>query len=140
MAQATVHAAARHLQDHQVARQVGLQVVERLLDRIPHPGLGAEVHDAVDGGVGGVERRHGGAVGEVHPVELEAVAALERREAGVLQAGIVVVVQVVDADHPVAAVEQGLRDVHADEPGCSGNQNGHPNHPFAVGPRCKESA
>ena len=42
-----------------------------------------------------------------------------------LQVDVVVVVEVVEPDHGVAAREQALRDVHADETGGAGDQDFH---------------
>ena len=49
----------------------------------------------------------------------------ELRQAGLLQAGIVIAVQVVDADDGVAALEQSEAGVEADEAGGAGDQEFH---------------
>jgi hypothetical protein len=51
-------------------------------------------------------------------------------QAGQLQARVVVVVEVVDADYLVAAREQNLGDMHADETGRAGDENFHIVHPL----------
>ena len=50
---------------------------------------------------------------------------LEPRQPRVLQLDVVVVVEVVEADHLVAARQQALRDVHADEAGGAGDEDFH---------------
>ncbi len=50
---------------------------------------------------------------------------LQAGQAGLLQRRIVVVVEIVDADHLVAAVHQVTADMAADEAGRSGYENSH---------------
>ena len=69
-------------------------------------------------------------VGDVELVEPEA-PMLQAREAVLLQLHRVVRREVVDADDHVAALEQALRAVHADEPGGAGDQHLH----FSAPPR-----
>ena len=55
----------------------------------------------------------------------EAVSPSEPFEARPLQGGVVVIVQVVYSDHPLAAVEQGRADVGPDKSGRAGDEDGH---------------
>jgi len=50
---------------------------------------------------------------------------LKASEAGLLQAHVVIGVEVVDPDHGLAAGEQRLGDVITDEPGGPGHQDWH---------------
>jgi len=68
---------------------------------------------------------HAGAVGHVHLHEAEARVRLQPGKARLLEGGVVVVVQVVEADHLVAAREQAQRGVHADKTGSAGDEDLH---------------
>ncbi len=57
--------------------------------------------------------------------KLKSVAPLQLCEARFLELGIVVAVDVIDADDLVAAIEKALRRVEADEPRSAGNQEFH---------------
>jgi hypothetical protein len=59
-------------------------------------------------------------------VERKARVRLQPCEPVELQLGIVVIVEIVDADDRMLTLEQSLRDMHADEAGGSGDQNFHP--------------
>ena len=82
-----------------MADEVRLDIGGRVLDAVAHAGLRAEVDDAVEPvGVGQRFQRVG--IGEVDPLEAEALAEMLREavEAGLLERGIVISVEVVDAD------------------------------------------
>ena len=65
-------------------------------------------------------------VGEVHLDEAEAIVApAELGEPVALQLDAVIIVDVVDADHLLAAGEQPVADVEADEAGRAGHEDGH---------------
>ena len=110
--------------DVQEADDVGLDVGVGVVRGVAHAGLGGEVDDALRS-VGGEGVFDGVAVGEVGDDLGEAGAAFEAGEAGALEVDVVVVVEVVEADDFVAAVEQALGDVRADEAGGSCNQKFH---------------
>ena len=99
---------------------VGLRIVQR----IAHAGLRGQMHDPVEA-LGGEQRRTRLRVADIEAVEGKARMRLQPREACLLELGIVIVVEVVDADDLVIALEQPLRDMHADEAGSSGDQNLH---------------
>ena len=107
---------------HHVGGDVGVGVDER----VPDAGLGGEVEDAVDVGMGGSDGGKRVPVGDVGQVEMESPAAFECGQASALEVRVVVGVEIVDADHRVAAIEQGARGVHADEARDAGHQHGHP--------------
>jgi hypothetical protein len=88
-------------------------------------GLGGEVNDAVDVGVLGDEFGDGVAVGDVAVMEAEAGPVADSVEPGLLEADTIIVVEGIDADDGVAAPEQGIGDVIADEAGAAGDQDFH---------------
>ncbi len=115
----------------------------RLVDRMPHSGLGRQVahprlraRGAADEVVEGV--LHGLAITDVGTHEAEVGLLLEDRVAPLLEPGVVVRVEVVVADHLVAALEQGPGDMKADESGAAGQQDSHETPPEGV--LCQRSA
>ena len=70
---------------------------------------------------------HGGAVLQVYPGEGEARQVFNLRQPRQLEIDVVVVVEVVQADHLVAPGQQFLGDVKADEARGAGNQYVHNN-------------
>jgi len=74
-----------------------------------------------------VFRHH--AVGDVVLEEAEVGVGLELFQPRQLERGVVVVVEVVDADDLVAALEQDLRDVHADKSSGACDQHFHESSP-----------
>ena len=102
--------------------------------RVAHTGLRAEVDHALELLLR-EQLRHAGAVGEIELHEAEPWLPLELREARLLEADVVVVVQVVEADDVVATREQPGRGVKADEAGSAGDENLHRATEPAVRPR-----
>jgi hypothetical protein len=116
---------ACQLEDVEVAEQVGTRIGARIVDRVPHARLCAKVYDPVDlGGREPLVERVG--LREVELVEGEGPAGLAQvRQPRLLQGDRVIVVQIVDPDHGVAAGEQCPGDVHPDEPGDTGDEYRH---------------
>ena len=110
-------AVARELEHVAMADQVRLDVGARVFEAVADAGLGAQVDDAGD-----VERicerfeRIG--VREIEALEAVAVAELllQSRKPRLLQLGVVIIVETVDSDDLVAALEQRARRCSADEP------------------------
>ena len=72
------------------------------------------------------QRLHARAVGEVELARSGSSAGCRRlREPRLLQRHVVVVVEIVEADDFVAALEQPLGDVEADEAGGAGDEEFH---------------
>ena len=90
-----------------------------------HAGLGGQMDDAVDVAMPVGQRQHGFAVGNVGLEEGEALVLAQRLQAGELQDRVVVGAEIVDADHRLAARQQGAGDVAADEAGGAGDEDGH---------------
>jgi hypothetical protein len=61
---------------------------------------------------------------------------LQLREAGALEGGIVIVVEVVDADDFHAALEQALGDMHADKTCTAGDQDLQGQYSLDIRHRC----
>jgi hypothetical protein len=118
---AAVPAALQHVGE---AGQVAVDVGHRIRQGVAHAGLRAEVHHALET-VAREQVGHGRAVGQVDALEAELRAALEPRQPLALEPDVVVVVEVVDADHAVAARQQALRDAGADEAGDAGDEEVH---------------
>lgn len=118
----------RQFEQVDVADQVGLDIGVRVFDRIAHPGLGPQVDDAVDplSLQRAVQR---GEIGEIDLVKGKPPAM--RRDQPVqpvlLQADLVIIVEIVDPHHFIAAFQQAVRQGGTDEPGNAGNQNAHGN-------------
>ena len=106
-----------------------LDVGERVLQGVAHPGLGGEVdHPVVGAGGEGGGDRFGG--GDVAAVEAPVGAglggdAVERGQPGFLERRVVIVVDHVEAGDRVAAAHQRRRDVEADEAGAAGDEDPH---------------
>src|SRR5438034_33079 len=87
-----------------------------------HAGLRSEMHD---GGKAMCRKqlRHGLAIGNVHLLEFEVRERLELRDPGPLETRIVIGIEVIEAHHVMSLRQQAVRDVHADESGCPGDEN-----------------
>ena len=97
---------------------VGLRVLHGVADA----GLGGEVHDVGEGDDVEELAEEGGIV-EVG-VDDEDAGAVEEALAGALEGGVVVAVEVVDAEDAVAAALEGEGDVGANEAGGAGDEDG----------------
>jgi hypothetical protein len=104
------------------AHEVGVDVGVRVVDRVPHPGLGREVDDGTKA-VGCEEGLHLAAVGEIDAGEGETVARFEALQTRLLESRVVVVVEVVEADNSPAFTEEALGEVVTDEAGGAGDEN-----------------
>jgi len=82
------------------------------------------VHDAVET-LAREQFCNAGPVGDVELVEAKAGMRLEARQAAFLEAGVVIVVEVVNPEHMVAAFEQTQRGMHANKAGRAGHQYFH---------------
>jgi hypothetical protein len=106
------------------AHEVRLHVGAGIFERIPDARLRRHVDDAVEA-LGGEQCAQYRAVGDVDLREAELRMRLELAEPRALERRVVVVVEVVDADHLVTARQQGRGDVHADEARRAGDQDLH---------------
>ena len=120
---------SRDFQQVEMADQVGAHIGMRVLNRIAHPRLRAEMDDAVEVSAGerGGEARH---VGEILVVKGEAIAAgfAKAGKARLLQANIVIGVEIVDADDLIAPRQELAGKTVTDKPGRAGDENAHFDH------------
>ena len=119
------------LENVREADEVAVDVGLRVGQRVAHAGLGREVNDLVEA-LTGEQVGDGPPVRDVHRLEAKLRARAEPREPDVLESGIVVVVQVVQAHDVVAAREQRLRGMHADEARRTGHQDFQTTRPGIV--------
>ena len=103
----------------QVAVDVGAWVAQR----IAHTGLRGEVGDGIEA-LRREQGLHRCSIGQIALDEAESLMACELGDACALQAGVVVIVEVVEADDDVARLEQALGEVVADETGGAGDEKG----------------
>ena len=108
----------------EVAGDVCAHVGERIVERMAYAGLGRQMHDARDARAR-ASRGQRAALGDVELVKREAVVGRQARQPRLLEHHIIIRIEVVDADHRVAARQQRRRNVIADEPRRPGHQNLH---------------
>ena len=105
--------------------KIGANIGGGIFEAVAHPGLRAEMYDPVDRRVAqcGAKRLR---IGKVEPMEAKVSPfCRNHREPRLFQLRVVICVEVVDPDHRITARKQGAGDVHADEAGASGDENGH---------------
>ena len=96
------------------AREIGIEISMRILQRVTNPGLCREMHDrpefalAKDAFVIAPRR-------EIEFVESKIAEVTEDAEPGLLEPRIVVIVDTVHADHGAAALEKSAGQSKADE-------------------------
>lgn len=116
---------AAGLEHVEEADEVALQVCARVLDGVADTRLCGEVHHDVEAVLGEQTLDEGG-VAQVAAHEGEAAVCVglgQHAQAGVLDAGVVVAVEVVEADdHVIGLLEQLLDEERADEAGRSGDE------------------
>ena len=121
MLDAMVAAAFEHIGE---ANQIAVDIGMGVFDRIAHPGLRGQMHDAVEL-VHCKQRGHAGTVGHVELDEIKAGLGRQTRQPVMLERRVVIVVQIIQADHLIAACQQQLADMHADEAGRAGDEYFH---------------
>ena len=117
---------AAGLQHGPESHQVALDVNSRILDRVAHARLGREVDHPV-GLLLGHQGRQAPAIGHIQLGEAKLPGrrgGLQQRQAGPLEGGIVIGVEVVHTHHPLAAGQQAQRNRGTDEARRAGDQNG----------------
>ncbi len=106
------------------ADEVGLGIGLRIDERVAHAGLGGEVDDALEVFLA-EEFGHARGIGDVELDEAKARMVGQLLQARLLQADVVIVVEVVDADDLVAARQQALGNVHSYKSGGAGDEHFH---------------
>lgn len=113
------------LKDVEEADEVALEVGARVLDGVADARLGSEVHHDVEA-VLSEQALYEGGVAQVAAHECEAAVRVglgQHAKAGVLDAGVVVAVEVVETDDNVIGLLEKLFDEErADKAGCSGDE------------------
>ena len=106
--------------------EVALEVGTRILDGVAHARLGGEVHHDVEAVLGEQALDEGG-IAQVAAHEGEAAVGVglgQHAQARVLDAGVVIAVEVVEADdNVIGLLEQLLDEEGTDEAGRSGDEN-----------------
>jgi len=109
-----------------MADEVGPHISPGVFEAVADSGLGSEMNDPVypERGRSAAERLK---VREIHALEMEGavVTALEPVEAVQLQPRVVIIVEIVDSEDGLAALEQRIRGRCSDEPRDAGDQNSH---------------
>src|ERR1051325_831778 len=109
-------------EDVEKAAQVRLDVDVRIDQRVAHAGLRGEMHDARR-----LVRLEDLAqpliVGNIRPQKAEILPLPENRQPRFLERDVVIVIEVVDGDDLVPAVEQPFGDVKSDEAGRAGHRD-----------------
>src|SRR5690606_24990498 len=106
------------------ADDVGVDVRARVFERIAHAGLGGEIDYAI-GAVFAKRAFEQRRVRDVAAYFTKALAFVQPCQTRFLERDIVIVVDVVHADHAIAAVDECVRHVRSDESGGAGNQYLH---------------
>ncbi len=96
-----------------------------VFERIAHPGLCGEVDDAGEVLVGRDQGEHAVAIGDVELGKDKIWQDVQLGEPRLLQPRVVIVVDVVDADDAVTAVQQSFGGMEADKPGNTGDEDRH---------------
>lgn len=117
---------AAGLEHVEEADEVALEVGARVFDGVADARLGGEVHNDVEAVLREQALDEGG-VAQVAAHEGEAALGIglgQHAQAGILDAGIVVAVEVVESDDRVIGLlEQPLYEERADKPGGSGDEH-----------------
>ena len=107
-----------------MADQISLDIGKGMIERIAHPRLRCEVNRAPDRAF----PQFGGdllVIRDIEAHELEIGMVDELRETRLLEADVVVIVEIVDADDGIAAAQKPLGKVKADETGGACHEIAH---------------
>src|SRR5690348_2275404 len=100
-----------------------------MCERVAHARLRRQMDDLPDVARRRFERRGKGLmVCHIEPMERELAGFLVRRQlrkARLFEAYLVIIVEIIHPDDFIPACQQGLDDMMADEPGCTGDKDGH---------------
>ena len=109
--------------------QIALDIGFRVEQRIANSRLGRQIHHAIEG-MGGKECLQGLGIFQrtVHEFEIPSQSP-KPCQTSLLEGNIVVVIEVVEANHGIATAKQGLAQMIADETGRSRHKYFHINTP-----------
>ena len=111
----------RRLQHHQVPHHIGLHIRIRIDQRVPHPGLRRQMHDPLDVAVVGDKRPNGVLVRHVQTVK----RAADPVQPSLFQPNVIIVIEIINADHLVPTRQQGLGHMRPDEARTAGKKDFH---------------
>src|SRR5579871_2850164 len=121
MLDAVMAAALEHVER---ADHIAVDVAVRMGERVAHTGLSAEMHDALE--LLALEQiAHALPVREIPAHEAKAPMGMQALETSLLEGRIVVIVEIVETDHLIAALEQAQRGRRANKAGCAGHEDFH---------------
>jgi hypothetical protein len=114
---------AASLEDVLESDNVRLDVRMRILDRISHASLRGEMHNAAEA-MRREQRLHRAAIGDINFLEAKAASRFKPRQSREFEVWVVVVVEVVDANNFITAVEKRGCDMRTDEARAASHENG----------------
>jgi tRNA threonylcarbamoyladenosine modification (KEOPS) complex Cgi121 subunit len=109
---AVVAAALEHVER---ADDVALDISVGFFQRMAHPRLSAQMHDAVEF-LGAEQGLHRVPIGQIHMYEAERAVRLQARQPVAFERNRVIIVQIIEAADLVAALKQARRGGSSDEP------------------------
>src|SRR5690606_39142880 len=109
--------------------EIALHILFRMRQAVADARLGSEMDHAIKA-VGGKACIDSGSIGQISADErpgtvCTAPRMTENLQPRLLECGVVIVVDDIDADNGIAALKQPLRDVEADESRSAGNEDFH---------------
>ena len=115
---------AAGLQHRQVTGQVGVLIGKGMVDGVAHTRLGGQVHHAGDLRIAH-QGRHGRRIGHVRLHHAEAGLPVQPGDPGALQGRVVIGVERVHPDDPLAPGQQPVTDRRTNEAGRAGHDHRH---------------
>jgi hypothetical protein len=113
---------AAAFEDIRETEQIAVHVGGGMGQRVTHAGLRREMDHPIETTVR-KERRHRRPVGDIHLDEAEIPLPRQAMKSVPLEADIVIVIEVVDAEHAIAPTKKLERGLHTDETGSAGDEN-----------------
>src|SRR5262249_50223652 len=109
------------LENVEKSRQVGLRIGVRVGERMAYACLGGEMNDQWEA-IFSEQAGHAAAIGKIKLDEMEPGERGKLAQLRLFQRRIIIRIQIIEADDGAAALQQALRDMKADEPGCAGHE------------------
>jgi hypothetical protein len=109
-------------QDIHEADQIRIDVGLRIRQGVPHTGLSGQVNDSIEA-MSFKQSIDAVTIFQSQLLKVESGTTFQKSESIMFEPGLIIVVQIVEADHGVASIQQASGRVHPDETRCSGNQN-----------------
>ena len=109
-------------EDVHEADQIRIDVSLGIRQGVPNTGLSGQVDDSIEA-MSFKQSIDTVTIFQCQLLKAESGTTLQKSESIVFELGLIIVVQIVEADHGVASIQQASCRVHPDEARCSGNQN-----------------